>query len=302
MTGLRARLKYLLGTSFPGAFLGCRQVAATDLDGWLLEDLRFETEDEEIPAWFLRPPAGQAPVPALVYAHAHGKRYHIGRTEFLDGRPAMQGPYAPDLRRLGCAALCLEMPSFGARAEPAEEARTKSWLWRGGTLIGQMLAEQQAGLDWLTRHPSIDPQRIGAMGFSMGSTLSFWLAALDERVAAAVALCSMSDLAHLVASGGHDRHGLYMTVPGLLNAARTGQIVGLTAPRSLLIGAGMEDWSTPPEAFAVARADIEMAYADAGAPERIVFHVEPAHGHEETPEMRLAVLDFLEAHLVRPSA
>ena len=297
MTGLRARLKYLLGVSFPGAFLGCRQVGASEYHGWLLEDLRFETEDEEVPAWFLRPPEGHPPVPGIVYAHAHGKRYHIGRAEFLDGRPAMQGPYAPDLVALGCAALCLEMPSFGARAEPGEDARAKAWLWRGGTLIGQMLAEQQAGLDWLTRHPAIDPQKIGALGFSMGSTLTFWLAALDERVRAAVALCSMSDLAHLVASGGHDRHGIYMTVPGLLNVARTGQIVGLTAPRALMIGAGMEDWSTPAEALAVARADIEMAYAAARAPEKIAFHVEPAHGHEETPEMRAAVLEFLRASL-----
>ena len=65
----------------------------------------------------------------------------------------------------------------------------------------------------------------------MGATLAFWLAALDPRMKAVAHLCCFADLETLVASGAHDLHGLYMTVPGLLAVARTGEIAGLIAPR-----------------------------------------------------------------------
>jgi len=126
----------------------------------------------------------------------------------------------------------------------------------------------------------------------MGSTLAFWLAALDPRLRATAALCSLADLEMLIDSGAHDGHGIYMMVPGLTRAFRTGQIAGLAAPRALLIGAGMADWSTPPEAFARARADLEAAYAAAGAAPALAFVVDAGAGHEETPEMRAAVLDL----------
>lgn len=296
---LREALVRLLGPGYPGgSFAGRRTIATDDLDGWPLERLVFTAEGgEEIPALLLRPPDGHAPVPGLVYAHAHGNRYETGCVELVEGRPALQRPYAPDLRRLGVAALAIEMPAFGARRDPGEGARAKALLWQGRTLFGQMLAEQRAGVGFLAAHPAIDAGRIGALGFSMGSTLAFWLAALDARIRATAALCSFADLAHLVASGAHDGHGIYMNVPGLLGLARTGEIAGLAAPRALHVSVGLKDWSTPQDAFAEARADLEAAYLAAGATGRLEFHVEPDSGHVETPAMRAAVLGFLSRHL-----
>lgn len=293
---LRARLTALLGPGFPGAgFAGVDLCGQSTLDGWVLEDLLFRTATgEAVPAFFLRPPDGRAPVPALVYCHAHGNRYAMGREELVTGRPALQSPYAPDLVRAGIATLCIEMPCFGARHDPGESTRAKAALWRGETLFGQMLAEQVAGVDFLAAHPAVRSDRIGAFGFSMGSTLAFWLAALEPRVRAASALCSFADLETLVRTGAHDGHGVYMTVPGLLPVARTGQIAGLIAPRALQVGVGLKDWSTPEAAFATARRDLETAYAGGG---RLAFHVEPEAGHEETPAMRAAVLAFLSEEL-----
>ena len=218
----------------------------------------------------------------------------MGRDELLEGRPALQGAYAADLVAAGIAALCIEMPCFGARAVPDESPRAKAALWRGETLFGQMLAEQHAGVDVLAAHPAIRADRIGAVGFSMGSTLAFWLAALDPRIRAASAAGSFADLETLVAQGAHDGHGIYMTVPGLLPVARTGQIAGLVAPRALQIAVGLRDAATPAAAFDVARSDLEAAYAGGG---RLEFVVEPEAGHEETPMMRAAVLRFLSKEL-----
>lgn len=300
MTGaaLRDRLAKALGSGFPGAgFRTATSQGTRDCHGWILEDLLFETvAGEIIPAFFLRPPDSHAPVPALVYCHAHGNRYTMGREELLEGRPSLQGSYAGDLVRLGVAALCLDMPCFGGRQVPEESERAKAALWRGETLFGQMLAEQMAGLSFLADHPAVQADRLGALGFSMGSTLAWWLAAMDGRVRAASALCSFADLETLVDLGAHDGHGIYMSVPGLLPLVRSGQIAGLAAPRALQICVGLKDWSTPEKAFSRGRRDLEAAYGDHPG---LVFHVEPNAAHEETPDMRAAVLQFLAEYLVR---
>ncbi len=293
----RRDLEALLGWRVAGsAFAEPERRRLSDLDGWPLEALSFAAEDgEPIPALFLRPPDGAPPAPAVLYLHAHGNRYETGCAELVDGRPALVGPYAPDLRRRGIAALAVEAPSFGARRTPDEATRAKAHLWRGRTLFGQMLAEFSAAIGWLARQPTVQGDRIGALGFSMGATCAYWLAALDPRVACAASLCAFADLETLVRSGAHAGHGVYMTVPGLLQSWSTGRIAALAAPRPLFIGAGMRDWSTPPDAFDRARAELERGYAEAGAAEALRFHVERRAGHVETPAMRAATLAFLEA-------
>ncbi|WP_071673224.1 alpha/beta hydrolase family protein [Nioella nitratireducens] len=290
----RADLERLLGVRLGAArFDSVQVVGQAPFGDWVLEDLRIDMHGEGIPATFLRPETG--PVPALIYCHAHGNRYEMGREELTEGRPALTGPYAPDLCRLGIAALSIEMPAFGTRQQPCESARAKAHLWRGTTLFGQMLAELSAGLSFLSDHPVIDADRLGALGLSMGSTHAFWLAALDDRVRAAAALCSFADLDRLVATAAHDGHGIYMTVPGLLPGWSTGQIAGLAAPRALQICVGMQDWSTPAHAFAPARAALEAAYT--ATPDQLEFHVEEDLGHAESPAMRQAVLSFLTRRL-----
>lgn len=296
---LRKKLRELLGPSFQRKGLGNPEfVSTTPYGSWQVDDLLFETPDgEKVPAYFLRPADGSEPVPAVIYAHAHGNRYSFGRDELLEGRPTLQGAYAKDLMDVGIAALCIEMPCFGQRQTPDESTRSKANLWRGDTLFGQMLSEQSAGIDFLAEHPLIDTDRIGTLGFSMGSTLAFWLAALDTRIKAVSALCSLADLETLVEQEAHDGHGIYMSVPGLFDVARTGEIAGLVAPRGLQICAGLQDWSTPKTALDIGLKDVTAAYETQLAMEGLDIFIEPDAGHEETAEMRARVLNFLKQNL-----
>ena len=274
-----------------------RTDATRPLENGSLHTLSLRLSDgADAPAYLLRPP-GVGPAPAILYCHAHGNRYDIGRDELIAGRPALTAPYAPDLAARGYAVLCVEMPCFGARADISESAEAKARLWRGTTLFGRMLAEQVAALDWLTALPDIDADRIAALGISMGGTLAWWMAAIDPRIRAAVSLCCLADMECLIANDAHDGHGQYMTVPGLLAHAATGQVAGLAAPRPQLHCVGLADWSTPEPCFDAARRDLEAAYDAGGAPGAVEFHVEPETGHAETPAMRARVLDFLDRRL-----
>ena len=64
---------------------------------------------------------------------------------------------------------------------------------------GMMVYDSIRALDYLETRPDIDAGRIGTLGLSMGSTMAWWLAALDERVKVCVDLCCLTDFEALMA-------------------------------------------------------------------------------------------------------
>ena len=271
--------------------------SSTRSEPHITERLTFRTSDGEAVSGVLTRPASHAPAPAILYIHAHGNRYDIGAAELLDGRPALQGPLGPVFAGMGFATLAVDMPAFGSRSGRTESDLAKARLWRGRSLAGQMLGEQAAALDWLSSQPFVDPDRIGCFGISMGATLGYWLAAVDERIAALAQLCCFADFAALIELGAHDRHGIYLTVPGLLEVASNGEIAGMIAPRPQLIGIGDIDPLTPPPAVDIALEQTRAAYDQAGAAAALAIHREAETGHQESPPMRAAVLDFFRRNL-----
>lgn len=271
-------------------------VERSEASDHIVERLAFDFGDGRPVRGLLTRPAGAGgPHPAVLYCHAHGNKYAIGASELLIGRPSLIGPYGPLMAKAGFVALSLDMPTFGERADETENALAKALLWRGATLIGLMLADLLAGFDHLAARPDVDATRIATFGLSMGATHAYFLAAIEPRVARAAHLCAYADLESLVETGAHDLHGHYMTVPGLLAATSTGRIAGMVAPRPQLICTGDHDPLTPPDAVDTAYRQTRAAYRAAGAAGALVRLSQPETGHEETPQMRRAVLDFLSA-------
>ena len=160
-----------------------------------------------------------------------------------------------------------------------------------------MLGELSSAFDHLVGRPDVDADRIGVFGVSMGATFGYWLAAVEPRFACVMHLCCFADFRELIATGAHDLHGIYLTIPGLLGVAGNGEIAGLIAPRPQLICIGDQDPLTPPHAFEPAFAQTAAAYEAAGARYRLVLHREAQTGHEESAAMREHMLEFAAAHL-----
>ncbi|MEM9318483.1 MAG: hypothetical protein AAGA70_05705 [Pseudomonadota bacterium] len=290
MTDLRAQLLRLLGDQHC-EITEAKSHGSTPCGAFDCHDLALSFDDgQESRAWFIAPPKPHiAPVPAVLYCHAHGNNYAIGRDELLGGRPALIAPYGPALAEAGIASLALDLPCFGSRSDLAEPAMARQALWHGKPLFGRMLAELAAAARWLGDRPEI--AQIATLGLSMGATHAFWLAALLPEIAGAAHLACFADLGTLVATGRDNQHGPYMMVPGLLPLARTGEIAGLVAPRPQLVCIGQADPLTPRAALQTGLRDLRTAYAD--TPDRLHVLLEPDLGHAESPEMRREVLKFL---------
>jgi dienelactone hydrolase len=266
-----------------------RTGAARREDRYRILDLSLEAG--AIPATALLPqtPNGSG----ILYCHAHGHRYDIGRRELVEGRPAVAPAFGPELARAGFTVLCPDMPGFGDRRhEGTESALAKAALWRGETLLGMMLADLMRALDVLEEMPGIET--MGVFGMSMGATLAYWLAALDQRVSAVAHVCAFSNIGPLIQSGAHDLHGIYMTVPGLLPETDMGDIAAAIAPRPQFIASGARDPLTPEAALAPALERVRDAYRG-GGPLTVMTLADA--GHALVPEMRAAVIAFLKSAL-----
>ncbi len=263
--------------------------------GFVLEELRLDLGgNRPVRGLLTRPPTGSGRLPGVLYCHAHGAKYGIGAAELTDGRASLIGPYGRLLAERGFVTLSIDMPTFGERQEPGEDALSKALLWQGKTLMGEMLGDLLAAFEYLAARDDVDPQRIAAFGLSMGATHAFFLGALETRFNRIAHLCCYADWAALVETGAHNLHGHYMTVPGLLTKTSTGAIAGMIAPRPQLICVGETDPLTPAEAVTRAYGETLSAYRAAGAEGLLRLIFEPESGHIETPRMREAVLAFLE--------
>lgn len=289
----RERLRQLVGLVEPAVSLSATRIEQRD--GYEIEHLTLRLGDTEVRGILTRPRDVAGRLPAILYGHSHGGRYDIGADELLDGREYLLDPLGPVFARAGYVTLCIDMPVFGERATVSEGSAAKALLWYGRGLFAQMLCDHSAALTYLASRPDVDPARIGAFGISMGCTLSYWLAAMDERIAAVAHLCCFADLRTMIELGAHDGHGIYLVVPGLLNEADAGAIGALVAPRPQLVCIGEADSLTPPAAVAVAWSETSAAYAN--HPGRLQLVSEPGVHHQETPRMREAALAFFATSL-----
>jgi dienelactone hydrolase len=272
----------------PGIDGECLGPGSGSLERWRLHLNR----EQPVPALLLRP--GGVPRGVVLYGHAHGNRFEVGKDELLVGRPALQSPsYGEALTARGWAVLAIDHWGFGERQHPSERALVKRALWQGETLWGWRVHDTLAALDWLRAQPGFESLPVVTLGISMGSTMAIWAAALDERIAGCVDLCCAAEYDALLDGGGFDGHGEYFFVPGLLREFTLAEICALIAPRPHLSLAGRADPLTPPAGLASLDRDLRSAYAALGVRSAWQQGVEDG-GHAETATMRAAVLRWLD--------
>ncbi|MCE5252057.1 dienelactone hydrolase family protein [bacterium] len=271
-----------------------QKISEEKTEKYILEKLVLDLNGiEPVPAYFVRPLDARGRTPVILYNHAHFGEYDMGKNEFVLGRFEMQKPpYAEELTRRGYSALCIDAWAFGERRGRTESEIFKQMLWTGQVMWGMMVYDNIRALDYLVSRDDIDSKRIGTMGMSMGSTMSWWLAALDTRIKVCVDICCLTDFDALIEARGLDGHGIYYYVPSLLRHFTTSQINGLISPRPHLGVAGRYDSLTPVRGLERIDRDMKEVYRRDNAPEAWKLTVYDI-AHFEPATMRKEIVEFL---------
>jgi dienelactone hydrolase len=179
----------------------------------------------------------------------------------------------------------------------AEETTAKFNLWVGRTFWGMMLRDDLMALDYLASRPEVDRDRIGVTGMSMGSTRTWWLMALDERLKTGVAIACMTRYQNLIRHGSIHEHDIGYFVPGMLDHFDSEAVIAMSAPRPILFQTGDRDGGSPVDGIHAIESAVRPVYALYGREDDFQSLVYPGLGHVYTPQMWGRTLAWMDAHL-----
>ena len=282
----RSRLSALLGIDY---FAACAPDVQIE---WEREEAAFteirfsfcSEPDYRVPCHLLLPhTVRHAGVMICLQGHSTGMHISLGRVRFDGDEKTIQGgdrDFALQCVRRGLCAVTLEQRGFGEKGgTPAtncyEAAMTA--LLSGRTLLGGRVWDVMRLIDVLSAQfaSRCDTSRIYCMGNSGGGTTSFYAAALEERIAAAMPSCAFCTFSESI---GGVYHCACNYVPRIRQYFDMAELAAMIAPRPLVIVSGQHD-----SIFPVAQAKSEFArlqayYAAAGAAENCA-HVIGEAGH-----------------------
>ncbi|MDB5306134.1 MAG: hypothetical protein JWO38_336 [Gemmataceae bacterium] len=281
-------------------------VSVEHRDGFDLRRLRIDNGVDGVMSAMLLVPHGlDKPAPAILWLHSSSYNHDQLLTPNTNGG---EEPLGVTLVKRGYVVFAPDAAWYGDRAGqgPAgvrEQTREqmdslhKYHLWFGRTLWGMFVRDDQIALDYLCSLPVVDTKRIGATGISMGSTRSWWLAAVDDRIACVVGVACLTRYENLLRHGQLRQHGTYYFVNGLLKHFDTEGVIALVAPRPVLFLTGELDAGSPADGIVVIEEKVGAVYRAAGPGERFRSVRYPDVGHTYTSEMRREMLAWFDRWL-----
>jgi len=153
-------------------------------------------------------------------------------------------------------------------------------------------------LDYLAARPEVDASRLGCVGLSVGAVRSLHLAALDDRIKAAVVVGWMTSFPAQLERRVRNSIGFTKLVPGLYRHLDYPDVGSLAMPRPLLVINGSQDALFEPAGVRAAFEKLAACYRKAGVPERVKTRLYDTP-HEFNLEMQREAWAFLETHLRR---
>ncbi len=200
------------------------------------------------------------------------------RRMLLDDDPADWRERTASLRRE-------RIQAFNSRAGQNEQLVGRTIYAAGFTWPGVMFWDDVRTVDYLLTRPDVDSQRIGCVGLSVGGLRSCHLAALDERIRAAVVVGWMASFPAQLKQ--HVRHTIGHTkvVPGLYQYLDYPDVASLAMPTPILVINGTKDGLFDLDGVKASFAKLNACYAKAGVPDHCCtrFYETP---HEFNAEMQ----------------
>lgn len=283
-----AKLKELLGLPYKK----CDSLFEKEYEKELekCREIRFTFQSEEgefVPAvmWIPKNPCCEKP-PVMICLQGHGTGMHVSfgiKKYDCDKEDDESGDrdFAVQCIKNGIVAVAIDQRCFGERGgTPKPDCYTASMtaILSGRTTIGGRVWDVMRLIDVLENKFSevLDTDKIYCMGNSGGGTATFYSAALEKRIKAAIPSCAF---ATFYGSIGTMYHCACNFVPGISKYFDMAELAGLIAPRPLVIVSGKEDKIFPLDTAEHEFKRLkEIYYKNSSAPENCV-HVKGDGGH-----------------------
>ncbi len=238
-----------------------------------------------MPVYILRPKAAPDPLPVVIAFHGHGYGVKdiVGLWEDGEERATPDGyhsDFGVALCGRGFLVAAPEISCFGERQTdyaylnqaigqdpPSTCHHTATLAFHlGGSAVGLRVLDGRRLVDYLETLPDVDIHRLGAMGISGGGLHTFFSTCLDTRIRACVVSGYFSPFHHSIFAMHHCTCNF---VPGLARFGEIYDMVGMIAPRPMLVEAGSRDPIFPISAVKEAVARAKEVYAVFGAQDQV---------------------------------
>ena len=287
----RARLATAIGPMPEKTPLNARTVGTLEHAGVEIEKILFESRPGFlVSAALFRPSGAKGRMPVVIYLSGHTDEGFRG---------GYQQPIL-NLARKGMAVLAIDPVGQGERKQYEDSEIVKShtdehsyiglqYLLIGRTAAMVRLWDCIRAVDYLAERPDIDAGRIGVVGRSGGGTMSAYLGAMDDRIAAAAPSSYITSFRRLFQSIG-PQDGEQNLISQIQQGLDHGDFLLARAPKPTLVVSTTQDFFSIQGAIETA-GSVRGAFEALGAGDNF-DHVYDNAGHAQTPLNRKRMYAF----------
>ena len=271
--------------------LHLRVTGVLDKDFYTIEKIAFESRPKfYVTGNLYVPKKRDGRVPAVVYV--------CGHSYSPNGSKAMYRRHGVSLAKNGYVAFILDpiqlAETYAVHHGPFGTG-SMEWYARGYTPAGPEVWNAMRAIDYLETRPEVDATRIGMTGRSGGAAMTWFTAAVDERVKVAVPVMGISTYRANLKENTQKGHCDCMFP---VNFARHDMLHqgALIAPRPLLMAHGIKDALFPVAGYQEFEKHVGGLYESYGARESFA-NIEVDTGHEDSDFLREKAIAWLDRFL-----
>lgn len=261
-----------------------------------VEKLHFQSSPQLYVTGSLYVPKGITKrVPAILYVCGHG---NVRKDGISYGSKSVYQHHGAWFARHGFVCLIVDTLQLGEIEGLHHGVYSKEMFWwysRGYTPAGVEVWNGMRAIDYLQSRKEVDPERIGLTGRSGGGAISWYLAACDERVKAAVPTAGITDLQNYVVDGKVEGHCDCMFQINTYGWDY-GTVAALVAPRPLLISNTDDDRIFPLDGVERVHWQTKKIYGLLGKAKDLGLQISWG-GHFDTQELQVAAFRWFNLHL-----
>jgi dienelactone hydrolase len=182
--------------------------------------------------------------------------------------------------------------AFNQRSGQGEQLVGRTIFAAGFTWPGVMFWDDVRTVDYLLTRPEVDKNRIGCVGLSIGGLRSCHLAALDDRIKAAVVVGWMASFPRQLKRHIRSAIGFTKLMPGLYKLLDYPDVAAFAMPSALLVINGSKDALFDLKGVHECFDKLAACYKKAGVPEKFRASLYDTP-HEFNGEMQAEAWEWL---------